>query len=65
VQPAWFAGPAGALEPLPTALFDREALRPGHWLTGPALLFQLDATTVIPPGWQGQVDGFGHLLLER
>jgi N-methylhydantoinase A/oxoprolinase/acetone carboxylase beta subunit len=27
-------------------------------------LFQLDATIVIPPGWRGQVDDFGHLLLE-
>jgi hypothetical protein len=27
-------------------------------------LFQLDATTVIPPGWRGQVDDFGHLLPE-
>jgi len=65
VEPAWFASQAGALEALPTRLYDREALRPGNALVGPAILFQLDATTVVPPGWQGQGDGFGHLLLER
>jgi N-methylhydantoinase A len=67
IQPAWFASlasPAGNLEALPTALYDREALRPGNVVAGPALLFQLDATTVVPPGWRGQVDGFGHFLLE-
>jgi len=62
-QPAWFEI-AGALAEVPTALYDREALRPGNVLAGPTLLFQLDATTVIPPGWHGQVDAYGHLLLE-
>ena len=66
-QPVWFASQAsaGSLEALPTALYDREALRPGNGLAGPALLFQLDATTVIPPGWRGQVDHLGHLLLAQ
>jgi N-methylhydantoinase A len=63
-QPVWFQTAGGSLEAWPTALYDREGLRPGNRLPGPALLFQLDATTVIPPGWQGRVDGFGHLLLE-
>jgi N-methylhydantoinase A len=63
-QPAWFETSYGRLEALPAALYDREALRPGNRVSGPAILFQLDATTVIPPGWQGQVDEFGHLLLE-
>jgi N-methylhydantoinase A len=74
VQPAWFereartGSPASAgsrLEAVPTTLYDREALRPGNCVAGPAILFQLDATTVVPLGWRGQVDGFGHLLLER
>jgi len=65
VQPTWFAINGGQLAALPTAFYNREALRPGNCLSGPAILFQLDATTVVPPGWRGQVDGFGHLLLER
>ena len=26
---------------------------------------QFDATTVIPPGWNGRVDGYGNLILAR
>ena len=33
-------------------------------LAGPALLFQLDTTIVVPPGWNGEVDPYGNLLLE-
>jgi len=52
-------------QPLTTALYDRELLRAGHRLRGPALVVQMDATTAIPPGWRGVVDEVGNLLLER
>lgn len=45
------------------ALYDRDRLSPGHVLVGPAIVFQLDATTVIPPAWVAAVDGWGNLLL--
>ena len=32
---------------------------------GPPVVEQFDATTVIPPGWRGKVDGFRNLVLER
>ena len=47
-----------------TDLFDRDALKPGNRVSGPALLLQLDTTIVVPPGWSGAVDTFGNLLLE-
>ena len=62
---AWFETGSHGLAPLPTRLFERDLLRAGHEISGPAILFQLDATTVIPPGWHGQVDQAGHLLLTR
>lgn len=62
-RPVWFETPAG-LAPLPTALYQRQALLAGHRLAGPAVIFQMDATTAIPPGWVGTVDAWGHLLLE-
>jgi N-methylhydantoinase A len=34
-------------------------------IVGPAVAFQKDATTVIPPGWQAQADQVGNLLLTR
>ena len=50
-------------QPVPTALYERSRLRPGHHFTGPAVVFQYDTTTVIPPGWQALVDQYGNLLL--
>ena len=47
-----------------TWMYERERLRAGDRLRGPALVLQLDSTTVIPPGWQGRVDRIGNLVLE-
>jgi N-methylhydantoinase A len=46
------------------ALYDRDRLRPDDRIRGPAIVTQMDTTTVIPPGWSGIVDGHGNLLLE-
>jgi len=45
-------------------LYERERLRPGNVITGPAVVFQLDATTVIPPRWRAVVDGYRNLVVE-
>jgi N-methylhydantoinase A/oxoprolinase/acetone carboxylase beta subunit len=34
-------------------------------IAGPAIVEQFDATTVIPSGWNGQVDGYRNLILTR
>ena len=46
-------------------LYDREALRPGNGMDGPAVLAQTDATTYLPPGWRARVDDHLNLILER
>ncbi len=46
-------------------MFERQALRAGDAITGPALIVETIATTVIEPGWSAAVNAFGHLLLER
>ena len=46
-----------------TPLYDRDLLSVGDGITGPALVVQLDTTTVVPPGWHGDVDAYGNLLL--
>ena len=48
---------------LAAPLYRRELLATGNHLTGPALVVQLDTTTVVPPGWAGEVDAYGNLLL--
>jgi len=61
-QDVWFETPRG-LAPQAARLYQREKLLAGNVITGPAVIFQFDATTLIPPGWQGQVNKLGHLLL--
>jgi N-methylhydantoinase A len=46
-----------------TALYEREALRSGQHIAGPAIIVQLDTTTVIPPGWHATIDGWEHIIL--
>jgi N-methylhydantoinase A len=55
----WFDGEATR-----TAVYDRAALVPGAAFAGPAVVTQMDSTTVIPPGWQAAVDGWLNLVLE-
>lgn len=47
------------------AFYDRESLPPGAQLESPALIFQLDSTVYIAPGWSAYVDGYRNLILER
>jgi N-methylhydantoinase A len=46
-------------------LYERDRLAVGAVVDGPAIIEQFDATTVIPPGWHGQVDGYRNLILQR
>nr|BFE60925.1 hydantoinase B/oxoprolinase family protein [Dactylosporangium thailandense] len=46
-------------------LYERERLRPGDTVGGPAIVAEADATTVVDDGWRAAVTKFGHLLLER
>jgi N-methylhydantoinase A len=46
-------------------LYERDRLDIGSTIDGPAIVEQFDATTVIPPGWRGRVDGFRNLILTR
>jgi N-methylhydantoinase A len=50
---------------LEAAIFDRASLGAGDRFDGPAIVTQLDATTLVPPGWQAEVMPTGALLLRR
>lgn len=47
------------------AVFLREHLAAGQTFSGPALILQSDATTLLPPDWQAKSDAFGNLLISR
>jgi N-methylhydantoinase A len=59
-RPVWFDG-AEALE---TPVYDRATLASSHEFSGPAVIEQLDATTILGPGDQCRVDGAGNLIVE-
>ncbi len=44
---------------------DREMLRAGDRIKGPALLREANATTVVEPGWEAEVTARNHLVLRR
>ena len=47
------------------ALVVREDLRPGDIVSGPAIIAEKNATTVIEPGWQAALTALDHLVLDR
>ncbi|MEW2621796.1 hydantoinase B/oxoprolinase family protein [Streptomyces sp. NPDC048106] len=46
-------------------LHRREALPPGENVTGPAVITEAGATTVVDDGWRATATDDGHLLMER
>lgn len=59
-QQVWFSADGS----VPTPLFDRNGLPPGTRLQGPAIITQLDSTTVVPPGATVIVDDASNLIME-
>jgi N-methylhydantoinase A len=44
-----------------TAIYDRERLHPGAFITGPAIIEQKDSTTLLFPGNSGRVDEYRNI----
>ncbi len=55
-------GPTGSVW---ANVYRRETLVPGRKIAGPAIIEQLDSTTVVPPDWNMEVDVFGNLILRE
>jgi N-methylhydantoinase A len=60
-EKVWF----GEGDAVSAAVYERAALGQGDRLVGPAVVTQLDATTLVPPGWAAEVAASGALLLAR
>ena len=56
----YFAGAARK-----TAIIDRNSIAPGDVISGPAIIEEGTATTLLPPGWQVRMIDGGHLSLAR
>jgi 5-oxoprolinase (ATP-hydrolysing) len=46
-------------------LYRREAMRPGDRVSGPAVIAEENATTVVDTGWLARMTATGHLLVDR
>ena len=57
-SPAWLEGRSAEV-----GVYVRDELRPGQTFAGPAVVVQMDSTTVVPIGWSAEVDGYRNLLL--
>ncbi|MCL6646968.1 MAG: hydantoinase/oxoprolinase family protein [Chloroflexi bacterium] len=44
-------------------LYDRERLLAGNRISGPAIVTEMDSTTLILPGYTAEVDTFGNLVI--
>ena len=44
-------------------VFERAALAPGMRIAGPAIIEQMDTTTIVPPDFTATADEWGNLLL--
>ena len=47
-----------------TPIYARDALRTGNCFAGPAIVEQMDATTLVLPGMTARVDAWLNLVLE-
>jgi N-methylhydantoinase A len=47
------------------AVHERVRLAADATVIGPAIVEEMGATTVIPPGWVGAVGAWGELVLQR
>ncbi len=57
-----FKDPYGALE---TDIYRREALLPADILKGPAVVEEMDSTTVIYPDQEGEMDPYGNIIIRE
>ena len=59
-RPVYFEEASGYVD---TQVFERGDLSPGAAVTGPAIVEQVDTTTVVHPGQSISVDGFRNLII--
>ncbi|HEX2116967.1 MAG TPA: hydantoinase/oxoprolinase family protein, partial [Alphaproteobacteria bacterium] len=48
-----------------TPVYERDALVPGVRVSGPAIIAEKNATTIVEPGWQAEITPRNHIVLRR
>jgi N-methylhydantoinase A len=47
-----------------TLVYDREKLKPGNLIEGPAVIEERITTIIVHPNWNAHVDGFNNIIME-
>lgn len=50
-------------EVYPAVIYDRDKLRAGDCITGPAVITEMDSTTLVLPDHTARIDAFGNILI--
>jgi 5-oxoprolinase (ATP-hydrolysing) len=48
-----------------TPVYDREAMKPGCKVDGPAIIREANATTIVEPGWRAEITKHDHMVMTR
>ena len=54
----------GSTEPAPASIYDRYRLQANNRFTGPAIVEEIDSTTLVPPDCTVTVDDYGNLVID-
>ncbi|HLS18871.1 MAG TPA: hydantoinase/oxoprolinase family protein, partial [Paracoccaceae bacterium] len=46
-------------------LYDRDRMRAGQMVEGPAIIRERTGTNIVDPGWRAEINGWGHLIMRR
>ena len=61
MRPVWLPEAGGFID---TPIYDRALLRSRNVIAGPAVIEQMDATTIVLPGMTARVEPYRNLILE-
>lgn len=61
-RPVYFGAAEGRVD---TPIYDRAELVAGQQITGPAVIEQMDSTTVVLPGQHAHIDAFANIVIEE
>lgn len=63
VRDVWFENADGGVSAVQTPVYNRDELTPGMHAHGPAVIDQIDSTTLVPPGDTWEIDRNWNILI--
>jgi len=51
--------------PMEVSVYDRDSLKPGNLIVGPAIITEDETTTIVLSGYEATVNARSHIVLRR